>query len=724
MLRNNDSAQALINDLEHILGYRLRRHERESLMDAYEFACNSHTGQFRDSGEPFISHPIEVAKILANLGADVETIISGLLHDVVEECNIELKEIQNRYGETFASIVDGVTKISNLKLNEKLEAAEIKSRMKVETIRKMLIALSSDPRIIIVKLADRLHNMRTLNYLKNSEKRKEKASETLKIYAPIANRIGMHKLKWELEDLSFKYLYPEQYQELKQMLNRKLKERQETMDEYKKIVNSELRKNKIEFQMEGRVKHLYSIWRKMLDKGRSFDELFDLIALRVITTNEVNCYKILGIVHSLWPPMPGRFKDYIAAPKSNGYQSLHTTLITHRGEPLEIQIRSEKMHTEAEYGLAAHWIYKEDMSVKRRSWLTQLNSWHKDFIDNFNDMDSISSTLASDEVFVFTPKGEIFHLPRGATPIDFAYSIHTEIGHHFAGAKVNSKLVPIDYQLQLGDRIEILVNKASEGPSLDWLKYAKSNSTRAKIRKFFKTKYSTQLVEQGRDTFRKVSKKLAKPMEDLLDSEEILEIMERLNVHGESDFFLKIGEGTITMAELLNVLYPKKEETSELPETTEPKQKQRTGNEVIVGGQTGIDVYFAKCCTPLPGDDIVAIISSRGISIHNKRCSNIDGIPSDKILEANWSQMMTEKFVARIVVDYDNRENQMAGKLLEKVESRNAKITKYSVEAGKWGYNTFIARVLVKDLAHLTSIMESLRSLKGVQSVTRTGGMT
>lgn len=723
MLRNNENSQTLINDLEHILGYRLRRRDREIISDAYDFAFHSHAGQFRDSGEPFIIHPVEVSKILANFGADVETIVAGLLHDVVEDCNVELSEIQERYGETTASIVDGVTKISNLKLNEKLEAAEIKSRMKVETIRKMLIALSSDPRIIIVKLADRLHNMRTLHHLKDPEKRKDKASETLKIYAPIANRIGIHKLKWELEDLSFKYLYSDQYQELKQMVNKKLKERQKTMDEYRKIVNSELRKNRIEFKMEGRVKHLYSIWRKMLDKGRSFDEIFDLIAIRVITSNEVNCYKILGIVHSLWPPMPGRFKDYIAAPKSNGYQSLHTTLITHRGEPLEIQIRSEKMHTEAEYGLASHWIYKEDMSIKKRTWLTQLNSWHKDFIDNFNDMDSISSTLASDEVFVFTPKGEIFHLPRGATPVDFAYSIHTEIGHHFAGAKVNSKLVPIDYQLQLGDRVEIVVNKASEGPSLDWLKYAKSNSTRAKIRKFFKTKYSTELIEQGRDIFRKVSKKFSKTMEELFESDEIGLIMTKLNIRSENDFFLKIGEGTITMAELLNALYPKKDESEELPETEEPKLKQRKGNEVIVGGQTGIDVYFAKCCTPLPGDDIAATINSRGISIHNKRCRNIFGIASDKLLEAHWSQSMHERFSARIVVDYDNMENKMVSRLLDRVETKNAKITKYSVEEGKWGYNTFIARILVKDLAHLTSLMESLRSVKGVQSVKRTGGI-
>ncbi|WP_292599205.1 RelA/SpoT family protein, partial [Mesotoga sp. UBA6090] len=375
MARAEIDAQILLGDLESILQYRLKRREKERIFDAYEFARFHHQEQMRDSGEPFISHPIEVAKILAQFSADNDTIVAGILHDIVEDCNVPLSEIAEKYGETVALIVDGVTKISNLKLNEKLESKIVKSRMKVETLRKMLLALSEDPRIIIVKLADRLHNMRTLDFLKDPEKKRDKARETIQIYAPIAHRIGMHKIQAELEDLSFKYEYPEEFKELKFKVNRKLKERQDIMDEYKEIVLRELRKNRISALIEGRVKHLYSIWQKMIKKNRSFDEVFDLIALRIITGDEVNCYKILGAVHSLWPPMPGRFKDYIAAPKSNGYKSLHTTLITHRGEPLEIQIRSERMHKEAEYGVASHWVYKEGIDVKDRTWFTQLVDW-------------------------------------------------------------------------------------------------------------------------------------------------------------------------------------------------------------------------------------------------------------------------------------------------------------------------------------------------------------
>ena len=724
MARTEIDAQILLGDLESILQYRLKRREKERIFDAYEFARFHHQEQMRDSGEPFISHPIEVAKILAQFSADNDTIVAGILHDIVEDCNVPLSEIEEKYGETVALIVDGVTKISNLKLNEKLESKIVKSRMKVETLRKMLLALSEDPRIIIVKLADRLHNMRTLDFLKDPEKKRDKARETIQIYAPIAHRIGMHKIQAELEDLSFKYEYPEEFKELKFKVNRKLKERQDIMDEYKEIVLRELRKNRISALIEGRVKHLYSIWQKMIKKNRSFDEVFDLIALRIITGDEVNCYKILGAVHSLWPPMPGRFKDYIAAPKSNGYKSLHTTLITHRGEPLEIQIRSERMHKEAEYGVASHWVYKEGIDVKDRSWFTQLVDWQKDFIESFKDMESISRELEVEEVFVFTPKGEVVHLPKGATPIDFAYAIHTEVGHHYAGAKVNDRLVPVNYELQLGDRVEVIVNKSSEGPSLDWLKYVRANSTKAKIKRFFKNEDSAKLVERGKEIFRKISKRLAISMDDLIQGEQIKSLMNRLGAHNENDLFSKLGDGSITMGEVLSILAPKEEEVETLPEETELiKQKQAKGNEVTVGGETGIAVYFAKCCTPLPGDDIIAVMSSRGISIHNRNCRNLKDISEDKLVEAHWNIVTGGKFSAWIVVEFDGTDKTLIHKFLERLENKNAKVMKYSVEAGRWGYDTLIANILVKDVAHLTSVMESLRGMKGVQNVKRFGGV-
>ncbi|SSC11854.1 (P)ppGpp synthetase I, SpoT/RelA [Mesotoga infera] len=721
--RTELDAQILLGELESILQYRLKRRDKERILDAYEFARFHHQEQMRDSGEPFISHPVEVSKILAQLSADTDTIVAGFLHDIVEDCNVPLSEITEKFGETVSLIVDGVTKISNLKLNEKLDSKIVKSRMKVETLRKMLLALSKDPRIIIVKLADRLHNMRTLEFVKSPEKREDKARETIQIYAPIAHRIGIHKIQAELEDLSFKYEYPEEFRELKMKVNKKLKERQDIMDEYKNIVLRELRKNRIAAIIEGRVKHLYSIWQKMIKKDRPFDEIFDLIALRIITGDEVNCYKVLGVVHSLWPPMPGRFKDYIAAPKSNGYKSLHTTLITHRGEPLEIQIRSERMHKEAEYGVASHWIYKEGIDVKDRAWFSQLVDWQKDFIESFKDMESISRELEVEEVYVFTPKGEVVHLPKGSTPIDFAYAIHTEIGHHYAGAKVNDKLVPVNYELQLGDRVEVMVNKASEGPSLDWLKYVKANSTKAKIKRFFKNEYSAKLIERGKEIFRKISKRLAVSMDDLLEGEEVKNLMVRFAAHNENDLFSKLGDGSITMGEVLSALVPK-EEVEVLPEETElVKQKQAKGNEVVVGGETGIAVYFAKCCTPLPGDDIVAVMSSRGISIHNRGCRNVKGISQDKLVEAHWSMITGEKFSAWIVVEFDSSDKAMANRFLERLESKSAKVKKYSVETGKWGYDTLMANILVKDVAQLTSVMENLRGMKGVQNVKRIGGV-
>jgi len=421
--------------------------------------------------------------------------------------------------------------------------------------------------------------------------------------------------------------------------------------------------------------------------------------------------------------MPGRFKDYIAAPKSNGYKSLHTTLITHRGEPLEIQIRSERMHKEAEYGVASHWVYKEGIDVKDRAWFSQLVDWQKDFIESFKDMESISRELEVEEVYVFTPKGEVVHLPKGSTPIDFAYAIHTEIGHHYAGAKVNDRLVPVNYELQLGDRVEVVVNKASEGPSLDWLKYVRANSTKAKIKRFFKNEYSVKLIERGKEIFRKISKRLAVSIDDLIEGEEVKNLMVRFAAHNENDLFSKLGDGSITMGEVLSALVPK-EEVEVLPEETElVKQKQAKGNEVVVGGETGIAVYFAKCCTPLPGDDIVAVMSSRGISIHNRGCRNVKGISQDKLVEAHWTMITGEKFSAWIVVEFDSSDKAMANRFLERLESKSAKVKKYSVETGKWGYDTLMANILVKDVAQLTSVMENLRGMKGVQNVKRIGGV-
>ncbi|MBO8166065.1 MAG: bifunctional (p)ppGpp synthetase/guanosine-3',5'-bis(diphosphate) 3'-pyrophosphohydrolase [Kosmotoga sp.] len=719
---NGTEGLDLVKEIEKILGFRIKRREREKIIAAYEFAFTHHRSQFRDSGEPFIIHPVAVSKILAELRADLATIIAGLLHDIVEDCEVSIDEVREKFGNDVANIVNGVTKISNLNLTQKLDKKEAKFKMKVETIRKMLFAMSDDPRVIIVKLADRLHNMRTIQHLKDDTKRKEKANETLKIYAPIAHRIGIHKIKWELEDISFKTLYPEQYRELKLMMNRKLQERQSIMDEYRRIVTSELRKYRINFRIEGRVKHLYSIWTKMTRKNKAFDEIYDLIALRIITESDVDCYKILGIVHSLWAPIPGRIKDYIATPKSNGYRSLHTTLVTHNGEPLEIQIRSETMHREAEYGVAAHWLYKEGISSMRKNpWFEKLRK-DEALISSFEDLSALSKMLSGgDEIYVFTPKGDFIHLPKGATSIDFAYAIHTEIGHHFAGAKVNDRIVPIDYELKAGDRVEIIVNKASEGPSLDWLKYAKSSSTRAKIRRFFKNKTNAEFMERGRDICKKLCKRLGKSVDEFLESDTMERVLKKFNINSEKDLFFKLGEGSITTSELLKTIQPEEEE-SKLPEVSRVKIKPGKGKEVLIGGQTGIDVYFAKCCNPVPGDDIVAIISKRGISIHNAKCKNVRNVPLEKQLSAEWSLSLNDMYRVKVIVDFDASDRSVISKVIDKFKVKGAKVIKYTVESGKWGYDFMDANILVKDLGHLTSIMESLRSIKGVQRVIRVGG--
>ncbi len=722
MVYDVKTGQEIVDKIAARLDKRLKRRDRNMILKAYELAEAEHRGQMRDSGDSFIHHPVEVALILADLKADVDTIVAGLLHDVVEDCDVSLDMIRTEFGDNVSSIVDGVTKISNLRLNEKLSSKALKSRMKAETIRKMLLAMARDLRIIIVKLADRLHNMRTIEHLKDVQKRKEKALETLNIYAPIAHRIGIHKMKWELEDISFKTIYPDEYKELKKMLNRKLKERESIMDEYQDVISQELKKYKISFRMKGRIKHLYSIWGKMTKKNKAFNEIYDLIALRIVTDDDVNCYKVLGILHALWPPLPGRFKDYIAAPKSNGYRSLHTTVITHRGEPLEIQIRTEKMNKEAEFGVAAHWLYKEGVDLSSRTWLNQLVNWHREFIESFSDLNSVSTVLEPDEVFVFTPKGEVIHLPKNATPIDFAYAIHTEVGHHFAGAKVNDRIVPIDYKLQLGDRVEIIVNKSSSGPSLDWLKYAHSNSTKAKIRRFFKNKYNTEYVNKGKEVIRKISKKMNKPIEGIIHSEPIEKLMDKYKLKNEYELYLKIGEGEITNEQLMKILMPEEEE-EELPEIEESlkETKPGKGKEVIVGGQSGIDVHFAKCCTPLPGDEIAAVISSKGISVHKSNCPNIKSLPADKLVDAYWSPNTNRRYTAKILVDFKDNDKSCIPKIMERIESKHGSINKYAVETGKWGYNSLKVTLLVRDVSHLTSVMENIRGLKNVQVVKRIG---
>jgi len=679
----------------------------EKIIKAYNYAYEKHKGQFRLSGEPYIIHPVEVAKILILLNLDTTSVVAGLLHDIVEDCNVSIEEIEKEFGSDVAKIVDGLTKIEGLDFN--LPNAEAK----VESIRKMILAMASDIRVILVKLADRLHNMRTLSYLKDEQKIAEKSKETLSIYAPIAHRLGIHMIKWELEDLAFKHLYPKEYRELKEKVSKKLAERREITEEYRQQLESFLKEHGINCKVEGRVKHFYSIWQKMKKKNKTFDEIYDLTALRVITQDEVECYKALGFVHSLWTPVPRRIKDYIATPKSNGYRALHTTVITQHAELLEIQIRSFEMHKEAEYGLAAHWRYKEDLPFKRYKWIDQLIEWQKDFLSGVVGIGEFQRELELDEVFVFTPKGEVKHLPKGSTTIDFAYSVHTEIGHHYAGAKVNGKIVPIDYKLQNGDIVEIIVNKNSKGPSLDWLKYAKSSSTRAKIRKFFKDKYVQELVEKGKEIFRRISKKLNTSMEDLLKDEKIVEFMKKNSLRNEKELFTRLGDGMITYSDLLRLLQPQE---SKVLKAKEPKRKTRS-LDVIVDGTPGVEVRFAKCCMPIPGDNIIGVITKNaGISIHRRNCKNIFTIPKERLVKVRWAAETKNEYDVWLEIETFNTFS-----VTDLYKSSRPSWRFYEINT-KIVDNNFLYHVLrarVKSREELKDIIESIRKMRDVIRVRR-----
>lgn len=680
--------------------------DKDLILRAYLYARQKHEGQFRRSGEPYISHPVEVARILHEIGMDAITISAGLLHDVLEDCDVEYEVLKENFGEGIARIVDGVTKITKLDFN----IPDTEAR--VETIRKMIVAMATDIRVILVKLADRLHNMRTLQFL-DERKQKEKSLETLTIYAPISHRLGIHILKWELEDLAFKYLYPEEYRKLKIKVAKKLDERRKITEEYKEQLLSFLKENGINCKIDGRVKHFYSIWQKMKKKGKSFDEIYDLIALRIIVKDEVECYKTLGVVHSLWSPLPGRIKDYIATPKSNGYRALHTTVITQHGEPLEIQIRSVDMHEEAEYGLAAHWRYKEGVPFEKYKWVERLVEWQRDYLSGVIGLSDLQKELVMDEVYVFTPKGEVKHLPRGATTIDFAYSIHTEIGHHYAGAKVNGKLVPIDYKLQNGDVVEIIVNKNSPGPSLDWLRYAASSRTKAKIRRFFKEKHSAELMEKGRELLRKVAKRLNRSIDSILEDEIMRDFMVKNSLKSEKDLFVRLGEGCIGFSNLISLFSSKEKEKTKERE----RKRKRDFSDVYVEGMKGVEVRFAKCCSPIPGDEIIGVVTrNNGISVHTINCENVRRMPKNLLVSLRWAENSSGYYTTWIGVEAGNGFSTDA--MIENLR-KLIMILEINTKIQDDGTSFHILKVKVRGRDELEEAMNEVRKMKGVKKVVR-----
>lgn len=629
---------------------------------AFEFAQKYHDGQARSSGEPYIVHPLEVALILADLELDIASIVAGLLHDVVEDTSASLEDVEREFGKEIAELVDGVTKLGKLEFTSKLER-------QAENYRKMLIAMAKDIRVILIKLADRLHNMRTLKYLP-PEKQRQKAQETIDIYAPLAHRLGISKIKWELEDLSLRYLDPEGYYDLVEKIAKKRVEREEYIKKIISLISEKLKEANIEVgQIDGRPKHFYSIYRKMKEQGKTLEEIYDLFAIRIIVNSVKDCYGVLGIIHTLFKPMPGRFKDYIAMPKPNMYQSLHTTVIGPEGEPFEVQIRTFDMHRTAEYGIAAHWKYKEGRinstdEDEKFAWLRELLEWQKELKDAKEFMESLKINLFSDEVFVFTPKGDVINLPQGSTPIDFAYAIHSEIGNKMAGAKVNGKLVPIDYELKNGDIVEIITSPNVHGPSQDWLKIVKSPQAKSKINAWFKKERKEENIQKGKDILEKELKKLNLPLQFALKEDVLQAVSQRYGYRTPEDMFAALGYGGITATKVALRIkeeikkYIKEDGEKELQIEKPKSAKASSNNGILVKGVENVLVRFAKCCNPVPGDEVIGYITrGRGVSIHRRDCPNIEQYlkEPERIVEAEWNVTKDAKFDATINVLANDR---------------------------------------------------------------------
>lgn len=634
---------------------------------AVDYAAERHGEQLRKSGDLFIIHPIETAIICSDLKLDTETIVAAVLHDVIEDCGVSYEEIAENFGPDVANLVDGVTKLERIRYKGEEGQAE--------NYRKMLVAMAKDIRVVLIKLADRLHNMRTIEYLR-PEKQREKAMETLEIYAPLAHRLGIYSVKAELEDIAFSILEPRKYEQIKKMVAETQASREQYIENIISVLDRELKRVGIRAEITGRAKHYYSIYQKMKKKGKDFNEIYDLDAIRIITRTLKDCYGALGIVHSLWKPLPGKFKDYIAVPKFNMYQSLHTTVIGPQGRPLEIQIRTEEMHRIAEYGIAAHWAYKEGMKEpdefdRQISWLRQILEIDTEYKDPEDFMKALKIDLLGDEVFVFTPKGDVISLPRGATPIDFAYAIHTEVGHRCVGAVVNGKIVPLDYELQSGDQVKILTSAKTEGPSRDWLNIVRTSRARSKIRAWFSKEAREDSIARGRDEFVKILRKHGLYGSITLDSPELKELAKEFNQKSLDDLYGSIGAGNISPKQVVTRLVKKlaeksgeeKQETELIKvageEETSEEVKERA---VIVKGVDDILVRFARCCNPVPGDEIAGYITrGRGVSVHRKDCPNFRELSRNKeyLVEVNWSGKPSGTYKVEIQVEAVDRTHLM-----------------------------------------------------------------
>jgi len=691
---------------------------------AYRFSEQSHQGQQRASGEPYLSHPLEVAGLLVNFKMDVTTVTAGLLHDVLEDTKATKGDLQREFGAEIADLVDGVTKIGKLAFSSREER-------QAENFRKMLVAMARDLRVLMIKLADRLHNMRTLQYLP-ADKARKIAQETLDIYAPLAHRLGMAKVKAELEDLALRVLHLEDYQELMRRVAKRRLEREAEINNLISHLHDKLAEVGIESKIAGRPKHFYSIWKKMHEGGREFDEIYDLTAVRVLTNSVRDCYGALGVVHSLWKPVPGRFKDFIAMPKVNMYQSLHTTVIGPKGDPVEIQIRTYDMHRIAEEGIAAHWLYKEKRSDRDKfddafTWLRQLLESQKETSDPKEFLDSVRLDLFPDEVYVFTPRGDVKALPEGSTPVDFAYAVHTDVGHHCVGAKVNGKLVPLRYTLRQGDILEI-VTSPTQHPSRDWLKIVRSNRARAKINQWLKIEERTRSLALGRELFEREAKKYRLAPAALLTSDEMKKLVGELGFPSADDLLASIGYGKTSIQQVLGKLAPAAVHDTDAATETKPARPARKGEgpAVRIRGVDDLLVRFAKCCSPVPGDGIVGFITrGRGLTVHARDCLTVakNVLDKERLVAVEWGAAEPAKRPVRIAVYIGRDRPGLLAEITAAISSRQGNIIKaeITVTDDRKGLNHFV--VEVEDLRQLQDIMQAIRDVKDIVNVERVRGL-
>ena len=714
------------------------KYNTELIGKAFDIAQELHDGQLRKSGEPYFIHPVNVAYILAEMGMDDATIVGGLLHDVVEDTDYTREQLVSDFNEEIALLVDGVTKLGTIKF-------ESKEEIQAENFRKMFLAMSKDIRVLIIKLADRLHNMRTMGFMK-PEKIVEKCNETLDIYAPLASRLGIFKVKFELEDLALKYLHPEEFQELKQKVNKRKEEREETINTVIGEIKDSLDDMNLHYDIYGRAKHYYSIYKKMKLQNKQIDEIFDLIAVRIIVDNVKDCYAVLGIVHTMWKPIPGRFKDYIAMPKPNMYQSLHTTVIGDNGEPFEIQIRTYEMHQVAEYGIAAHWKYKEgDTSGKssnddiKLAWLRQSLEWQQDLNDPKDFLETMKMDLFASQVFVFTPRGDVIELPAGSTPLDFAFKIHSAIGCKGVGAKVNGKMVTIDYTLQNGDIVEIVTSANSAGPSVDWLKIAKSSNARNKIRGWLKKESKSDNIEKGKDLIDKYIRK--KGLDPALCAKSVFlnRAFKAMNFANADEAYQQLSNGGTLVSKFCNLLFGYYAEETKMEVKTNDevideikaaearKAKLQRRNQdspgIIVKGADNLMIKLAKCCNPVPGDEIIGFITKgRGISVHRCDCSNITSLPENekaRFIDVEWEDLKVGKSYNADICIIGNDRKGMLSDISRVCEDMDIHLSGVNAKSGKDGSLTMTITLSISSTQEMQKVLRNLRNIEGVLHVYR-----